>query len=805
MSPTARRRALQALKGQRAALPAGPLFAVAEEGAAYEADTLDKVAVLFPLPLPEPFDYRAPSSMGLQPGAHVIAPIGSRLVRGVVWAVEHNNPGAANLKAIDEVLPGPLVPELSRQFLDWAARYLVRPPGDLLRMVVRSPEALLDPPTYSVVRPSGKPLPKMTEARTRVMREAEKEAVSAAELSRRAEVSSAVVKGLIDCGALERVEMSEDPPFEEPILDFPFALVERVASVSEPDEGRGHERDDAGSADNVAAERPSPPTPSPQGRGGKRLSGIQQTAADQICAAVRSGGFHVSLLDGVTGSGKTEVYLEAAAEALKTPGAQVLVLIPEIALTQAAMARFKARFGVEPVEWHSAIGHKARRRAWREVAAGRARLVVGARSALFLPFANLRLIVIDEEHDPSYKQEEGVIYQARDLAVARAKMGACNIILASATPSLETLVNAQAGRYAHVKLPVRHAEAELPDVELIDLKLDPPPDKSRWLSPKLVTACAEALSRGEQSLFYMNRRGYAPLTLCRVCGHRMKSPETESWLVEHRYTGRLVCHLTGFSMAKPKACPECLTPDSFTSIGPGVERVHEEVSTLFPDARIEIFSSDTTPNGEAVRDLVTRMETGEIDILIGTQIVAKGHNFPNLTFVGVVDADSGLKGGDLRAGERTFQLISQVAGRAGRHEKRGRALIQTYAPHEPVMQALAAQDRDAFMTAEAQEREAAGMPPYGRLAAVIVSAANDQLANDAAKALGEKAPHVDGLDLWGPAPAPLAVIRGMHRRRFLIRADRGVDLSAFLAAWVARVKLHSAVRVQIDVDPYSFL
>ena len=396
MNPTARRRALQALKGQRAAPPAGPLFAVAEEGGAPE--TLDKVAVLFPLPLPEPFDYRAPSALGLKPGMHVIAPIGTRLVRGVVWAVEQNNPGAANLKAIDEVLPGPAVPELSRQFLDWAARYLVRPPGDLLRMVVRSPDALIDPPTFTIVRPSGKPLPKMTDARTRVMREAEKEAVSAAELSRRAQASSAVIKGLIDCGALERVEMSEDPPFPAPDLSLQ----------------------------------------------GKALSDVQREAAENVCAAVRAGGFHAGLLDGVTGSGKTEVYLEAAAEALRqAPDAQVLVLIPEIALTQAAMARFKARFGADPVEWHSAISHKARRRAWREVAAGRARLIVGARSALFLPFTNLRLIVIDEEHDPSYKQEEGVIYQARDLAVARAKLGDCGIILASATPSLETLVNAQ--------------------------------------------------------------------------------------------------------------------------------------------------------------------------------------------------------------------------------------------------------------------------------------------------------------------------------------------------------------------------
>ncbi|MBL8537537.1 MAG: primosomal protein N' [Hyphomonadaceae bacterium] len=550
---------------------------------------------------------------------------------------------------------------------------------------------------------------------------------------------------------------------------------------------------------------PHPLTPSPSRGGGKLLSPIQQAAADTLCASVRDGGFHVALLDGVTGSGKTEVYLEAAAEALKQdPTAQVLVLLPEIALTQAALARFEARFGVTPVEWHSAIAHKARRRAWREVAAGRARLVLGARSALFLPYRNLKLIVIDEEHDPSYKQEEGVIYQARDLAVARAKLGQCGVILASATPSLETLVNAQAGRYAHVQLPARHGAAELPDVSLVDMKLDPP-EKGRWISPRLIQAAAEAMLRGEQSLFYMNRRGYAPLTLCRACGHRMKSPDSDSWLVEHRYTGRLICHLTGFSMPKPKECPECLAPDSFTSIGPGVERIEEEVRFFFPNARIEIFSSDTTPNGEAVRNLVERMEKSEIDILIGTQIVAKGHNFPNLTFVGVIDADLGLKGGDLRAGERTFQLVSQVAGRAGRHEKKGRALIQTYAPDEPVMQALAAQDRDAFFAAEIAEREAAGMPPFGRLAAVIVSAPEEALANDAAKLLGEKAPNVEGLDLWGPASAPLAVIRGMHRRRFLIRANRGVDVSAFLSAWSARVKLHSAVRVQIDVDPYSFL
>ncbi len=803
MTSTARRRALDALKRQRVPPPLGPLFAEREEGAGNEADALDKVAVLFPLPLPEPFDYRAPSAMGLKPGMHVIAPIGSRLVRGVVWAVEQNNPGAANLKAIAEILPGPPLPEISRLFVDWAAKYLVRPAGDILRMVARSPEALLPPPTYVVLAPTGETPAKMNDARARALQQAAKEYVSGAELARRARTSSAVVKGLVDCGALAKLEISEDPPFAEPVLDL----------TPPPQAGEVRAKREVGVSSSTGGAVPlshhaSRADSSPVNGGAIRrrvLSPIQTAAADNVCAAVRAGGFHVSLLDGVTGSGKTEVYLEAAAEALTlAPDAQVLVLLPEIALTQAVMSRFEARFAVTPVAWHSAIAHKARRRAWREVAAGRARLVVGARSALFLPFPNLKLIVIDEEHDSSYKQEEGVAYQARDLAVARAKLGQCGVILSSATPSLETLVNAQQGRYAHVKLPARHGLAELPDIELIDLKVHPP-EKGQWLSPKLVRGAAEALLRGEQSLFYMNRRGYAPLTLCRACGHRMQSPDTQSWLVEHKYSGRLVCHLTGFSMPKPKACPECLTPDCFTSIGPGVERIEEEVREHFPGARVEIFSSDTTPNGETVRSLVQRMEQGEIDILIGTQIVAKGHNFPLLTFVGVVDADLGLKGGDLRAGERTFQLVSQVAGRAGRHEKRGRALIQTYAPHEPVMQALAAHDRDAFFAAEIIEREAAGMPPYGRLAAVIVSAPNVQLANDAARMLGEKAPHVEGLDLWGPAPAPLSVIRGMHRRRFLVRANREVDVSAFLAAWTARVKLHSAVRVQIDVDPYSFL
>jgi len=721
---------------------------------------IDRVSVLFPLRLPEPFDYQAPSDWALQPGEHVIAPLGPRRIHGVVWSVERESPAAGNLKAVESRLPGPPVPEVSRRFVDWTARYVCAPPGLILKMVVRGERMLAPPPLVTIYRPTGTMSGRVTPARAAVLAAAAQEPTTAAELARRAGVGAAVVKSLIETGALTPETRLEEGPYPSPDLASP-------------------------------RERP--------------LSAMQEAAAERLRALVRAGGFQAALLDGVTGSGKTEVYLEAVAEVLRSdPTAQALVLLPEIALTQAVLARFESHFGAKLVEWHSAIPDKARRRAWREVAEGRARLVLGARSALFLPFANLKLIVIDEEHDGSYKQDDGVSYQARDLAVARAKLGDAAIVLASATPSLETLVNARQGRYAHVVLPARHGAAVLPEVELVDLREDPP-EKGRWLSPKLLQAAAEAFGRGEQTLLYMNRRGYAPLTLCRACGHRMKAPDTESWLVEHKYSGRLVCHLTGFSMPKPKVCPECLTPESFVSIGPGVERVEEEAREFFPQARIAVFSSDTAQTGEEVRAVVERMAAGEIDILVGTQIVAKGHNFPKLTVVGVVDADLGLRGGDLRAGERTYQLLSQVAGRAGRADRPGRALIQTYAPEHEAMQALAAQDRDAFMDAEARARESLGMPPFGRLAALIIAAPSAQGADLACAALGEAQPNAEGVDVWGPAPAPLAVIRGLHRRRFLIRSDRGVDLSGFMATWVDRVKLASNVRVQIDVDPYGFL
>jgi primosomal protein N' (replication factor Y) len=714
-------------------------------------------SILLPLPLPEAFDYAEPEGMGLAVGDQVVAPLGPRLLIGVVTALRdgagHNRPLKAVLERRDETA----LPPRTLEFVQWAARYAVDAPGQALAIALRGARAPRPRPERQVVATGAAPT-RMTPARARVLAAADV-ARPGAELARAAGVSSGVIKGLIDDGALE------------------VRLTAPTTSFDAPDPGRP----------------------------GAVLNASQAAAARALDALAAQGGFQAALLDGVTGSGKTEVYLETVAAVLAAdPDAQVLVLLPEIALTQAVIARFEERFGVKPAEWHSGIAPPRRRQVWEGVASGRCRIVVGARSALFLPFAALRLIVVDEEHDGSYKQEDGFIYHARDLAVARAKIEDAMVILASATPSLETLWNAEAGRYRWLKLSARHGAAVLPEITLIDLR-ETPPEAGRWLSAPLVTAMAEVYARGEQSLLFLNRRGYAPLVLCRACGERMTAPDTDSWLVEHRYTGRLVCHLTGFSMPKPEACPHCGVKDSLVSIGPGVERVEEEARALFPEARVAVFSSDTVFDAEAARGMIQAMEDGQIDILVATQVAAKGHNFPGLTLVGVVDADLGLRGGDLRAAERTYQLLAQATGRAGRHDRPGRALLQTYAPEHGVMQALQGQDRDAFVAAEMGEREAAGLPPFGRLAAVIASGPDPVALETYVRALAAAAPNAEGVEVYGPADAPLGLIRGRRRKRFLVRADRNVDLQGFLAAWRARARIPSSVRVTIDVDPYSFL
>jgi primosomal protein N' (replication factor Y) len=717
--------------------------------------------ILFVLPLPEPFDYAVPEGMDVAVGSYVTAPLGQTERLGVVWEMLGDGAAAGReLKPVLSVYDVPPMPAAMREFIAWAAKYTVSHPGHVLGMTLRARGGLLPSPTETVFHLTGEVGVKLTDARRRVLDAAEEVgALNAAALAAAAGVSSGVVKGLATAGALRAEEMAADLPFAVPQPDLPGAV----------------------------------------------LTGEQAEAAEALRGAMRAGGFAAFLLDGVTGSGKTEVYFEAIAEALRVdPDAQVMVLLPEIALTQAILSRFEERFGAAPAPWHSGLSDKERRRTWRETAHGRARIVIGARSALFLPYANLKLIIVDEEHDGSYKQEDGVTYHARDMAVMRAKLEGAGVVLASATPALETMVNAEAGRYARLMLAARPGMARLPDVELVDLR-KAPPAKNHWLSPHLIHALKDTLAAGEQSLLFLNRRGYAPLVICKACGERLKTPGTENWLTEHRYSGRLVCHVTGYSIPKPSVCPACGAKESLIGVGPGVERVAEEVRVLMPQARIEIFSSDTAMGGDATRGIIERMETGEIDVLIGTQIVAKGHNFPNLTLVGVVDADSGMKGGDLRAGERTYQLLSQVAGRAGRAERPGRALVQTYAPDNPAMLALADGDRDGFLQIERDVRAELGLPPFGRLAALIVSAPSADSVDEAARDISLAAPNGEGIELFGPAPAPITVLRGRHRRRFLVKSPRNIDLSAYMAAWMARLKLPRPVRVSVDIDPYSFM
>ncbi len=715
-------------------------------------------SVLLPMPLPEAFDYAEPEGMALQLGDQVAAPLGPRLLRGVVVGLREAAGGNRPLKPVDSLLEETRLPPNTVEFIQWAARYAVDAPGLPLSIALRGARAP-KPRPVRVVDVTGAAPARMTPTRAKVLETAAAHPLSPPDLARAAGVSSSVVKALLDEGVLA------------------VRLVETEARFDDPDPARP----------------------------GSVLNASQAAAVSALNSMLAEGGFNVALLDGVTGSGKTEVYLEAVASVLAAdPTSQVLILLPEIALTQAVIARVAERFGAQPGEWHSDVAPPARRRVWEAVANGRCRIVVGARSALFLPFPNLKLIVVDEEHDASFKQEEGFIYHARDLAVVRARIEDAGAILASATPSLETLRNAEAGRYRWLRLSSRHGTAQLPDIELIDLR-EHPPEHGRWLSPPLVTAMGETFARGEQTLLFLNRRGYAPLVLCKACGERMTAPDTESWLVEHRYSGRLVCHLTGFSMPKPKACPHCGAHDSLVSIGPGVERVEEEARQLFPEARVSVFSSDTAFDAREARRIIEAMADGHIDILVATQAAAKGHNFPSLTLVGVVDADLGLRGGDLRAAERTYQLLAQATGRAGRKDRPGKALLQTWAPEHAVMQALKAQDRDAFVAAEMAEREIAGLPPFGRLAAVIVSGVDAVQLDAFVRAMAQAAPNSEGVEVYGPADAPLGLIRGRRRKRFLVRADRNVDLSAYMAAWRARVRPPASVRVAIDIDPYSFL
>ena len=720
----------------------------------------DLVAVLTAQPIDRFLDYKAPES-GCHLGAFVEVPLGPRKVLGVVWGKGAGDFDYAKVRSVMRVLDVAPMREEMREFLTRAADYTLTPMSAMLRLATRAP-GLGDAPSMRTVYRLGSAEPtRVTEARTKVLEvlcDYGGLSFTLGELAEMAGVGTSVVKGLVKQGAVSQEDAPRDVPY--PRLD--------------PDYG------------------------------GKELSADQADGAEVLRAALRTDAYGTTLLKGVTGSGKTEVYLEAVAECLRM-GRQALVLLPEIALSGEFINRVEARFGFKPAEWHSGVTMTERRRCWKMVGQGAAQLIVGARSALFLPFQNLGLIVVDEEHDTSYKQEDGVLYNARDMAVLRAAINGAQVVLASATPSLESWANVEAGKYTRLVLSSRYGPAVMPKMSAIDMRAEDLPGGT-WVSPTLRDAIAERMERGEQSLIFLNRRGYAPVTLCRACGNQIGCDQCDARMVEHRFLNRLMCHQCGETKPMPKVCPHCDAEDKLSAVGPGVERMGEEITALFPDARVAVLSSDLYGSARAMKAHIEQISQGGTDIIIGTQLVAKGHNFPLLTLVGVIDADLGLQGSDLRAAERTFQLMRQVAGRAGRAEKKGEALLQTYQPEHAVIRAILVGDEEKFWAAEAGERKAAGVPPYGRMAGIILSSPNaDDVFNLGAEMARRDGPlRQIGAQVYGPAPAPIARVRGRHRVRLLVKADKAAPLQKALAAWAAQFRLPTNTRLSIDIDPQSF-
>ncbi|WP_390913293.1 primosomal protein N' [Pseudosulfitobacter sp. SM2401] len=724
----------------------------------YEAGAL--IGVLTTQPLNRMLDYKAPEG-GCHLGAFVEVPLGPRKVIGVVWGPGAGNWDIKKVRSAYRVLDAAPMRLEMRDFLRRAADYTLTPMNAMLRLATRAP-GLGDPPSMRKIyrRGAGEPS-RMTDARGRVLdtlQEYGDLSFTLKELAELAGVTAPVIKGLVEQGCVSEEDSPRDLPFQ----------------------------------------RMDPSLPS------KELTEDQATAAAYLATGVASGNYGTTLLRGVTGSGKTEVYLEAVAAALRA-GRQALVLLPEIALTAEFLKRIQERFGTRPAEWHSGATMTERRRIWRMVGHGQAQVVIGARSALFLPYQNLGLIVVDEEHDTSYKQEEGVLYNARDMAVLRASICGAHVVLASATPSLESWANAESGKYKRLELTSRFGPAVMPTMKTIDMR-DAKLPSDRWVSEVLKAEVDKRIEAGEQAMLFINRRGYAPITLCRACGHQVGCDDCDARMVEHRFQKRLVCHQCGESKEMPEKCPSCGVEGRMAPVGPGVERLGEEATALWPDARIATLSSDMYGSARALKAEIESIAAGGADIVIGTQLVAKGHNFPNLTLVGVIDADLGLQGSDLRAAERTFQLMRQVAGRAGRAEKPGTAMLQTYQPDHPVIRAILAGDEEGFWRAEAAEREQAGVPPFGRMAGIIVSGPDVAQVFDLANHLARNDAPLRrvGAQVFGPAPAPIARVRGRHRVRMLIKADKSVALQSAISSWLRQVQIKGDVRLAVDIDPQSF-
>ncbi|OJW53425.1 MAG: primosomal protein N' [Alphaproteobacteria bacterium 41-28] len=714
-----------------------------------------KISVLLPVPLDHPFDYV--SDKPLAPGTLIQVPFGPRKLYGVVWN-EKNPTSSKTLKPILSVFEDVRLPDVSLKFIEWVSEYTMTPRGQILKMALPAPEVFeaKGESLYGLTKPPQR----LTPQRQKVLDffGASTTPLPLAEISEKTEVSEVVLKSLLKEGVLS---LKGDRPWAPP---------------------------------------PPPPQKSPQK---PQLSLDQSNAAEAIKKSLESHTFHTFLLEGVTGSGKTEVYFETIDHVLQSQG-QALIMLPEIALTAQWLQRFETRFGFQPAIWHSDIKQSQKKITFRAILEGKVPVLVGARSSLFLPFPDLRLIIVDEEHDGSYKQEEGVIYNARDMGVVRARLSQATCVLASATPSLETELNVCSGKYHSLQLADRYGGAEMPDVKLIDMRKVKKASQD-WISPQLREALHQTLARGEQAMLFLNRRGYAPLLLCQSCGDRLMCPQCSVSLVQHKFQDKLLCHHCGYMTRLPSTCCACQEEGSYRAIGPGVERIYEEVKMILPEARCVLMTSDQLTTAQKVSERVQQIQDHEVDILIGTQIMAKGHHFPLLTLVGIVDGDSALSGSDLRASEKSFQLLHQVSGRSGREVRKGQVLLQTHIPEHPVMQALVHQSREEFSALESDQRLIHGFPPHGRLAALIFSGKKSHDVEKIARMLAKKFPLTEKAELLGPTPAPLSFLRGQHRWRLLVKTTKDFPPQPLIKVWLSKVSLPSTVRIQIDIDPYSFL
>ncbi len=711
------------------------------------------------------YDYRltAPAAIGTFVGVRVM----NRICVGIVWGIGDSGLPHDKIKDVSLVYDAK-IPVNDMQWILRMSEWTLIPMGMVLRLIVNIPDAFSPPRTEQLYSFNFDSNARITQNRQAIMdafASNDNDPMTVADIQNIARVSPSVVRTMIKNGGLIPGAQREKN------IDTCIFTYQDLGNI--------------------------------------KLNEQQQNAADAIGESIESGGFSVYLLDGITGSGKTQVYFDSAWRAY-SQGKSVLLMMPEIALTAQFMSRFESRFGAPPVVWHSNLTAARRREIWRGVLNGKIKIIVGTRSALFLPWQDLGLVVIDEEHDTSYKQEDMGNYHARDMAILRAKISGFPVVLASATPSAETLENVNIGKYKSLRLTSRYGGAQLPEITTIDLRENRPTsymigdvEQTGYLSPLLCDALSETLAQGHQAMLFINRRGFAPIVQCKKCGWTATCQECSVGMTYHKRIGKLLCHMCGRTAPLSKVCPDCGCDVSMRGIG--LEKIQEEVTARFPNVRTALVSSDVITSRQVLERLVKQLEDGEIDIVIGTQILAKGHHFPNLTLVGIVDSDMGLFGTDFRAAEHTFQQLFQVAGRAGRGKYAGRVLLQTYQPTHPVLTAICSGDRDGFMRTDMMGRKAAQMPPYGMLIAIIIEGQKEAVLQKYCQDLATAAPILHGAKIMGPITAQIYQIRNWYRMRFLVAGGTNMALQPVIERWISKVKQPVNIRVKIDVNPINFM